>query len=128
MISFVLFPLLPHRSDLHPSLQHRLQLVLKTSRAQHTTFVDMIPHGVYLGVTQSRMDQSLRRLTPRRNSGASRQVHLMILDASMPLTKRVGPITAPDIIAWLTYQTRANRMQFQIPRAGQHIALALDNR
>ncbi len=125
MASFALFPWPSHRSDRHPSLQHGCQLVLKTSRAQHTTLVDMIPHGLSIGLTEPRMDQSLRGLPPRRSRGASSQIHHMILDASMPLTARVVTITPPDILAWLTHQTRSNRMQFQRPRAGQHIALDL---
>ncbi len=32
--------------------------------------VDMIPHGLYIGLTEPRMDQSLRGLTPRRSRGA----------------------------------------------------------
>ena len=128
MVSFVLSTWPSHRSDRHPSLQHGCQLVLKTCRAQHPPLVDMIPHGLYIGLTEPRINQSLRGLTPRRSRGASSQRHRMILDASMPLTERVVTITPPDILAWLTHQTRANRMQFQIPRAGQHIALALDDR
>ncbi len=90
MVSFVLFPWPSHRSDRHPSLQHGCQLVLKTSRAQHPPLVDMIPHGLYIGLTERRMNQSLRGLTPRRSRGASSQIHRMVLDASMTLYRARG--------------------------------------